>query len=105
MTVGLFASAVLTAGDYHEFCTPAPNYLSKYSSLISNSNHMLEVTKTKMHTITFRMRGYTHIHRVKEVKASIHLLTDGAQKEKAGNNPDRVISEYPDSNFLLTFCT
>lgn len=82
-----------------------------FLTVVRYSHHTFEATKTKVHTTTHsthtHILGLSYLYTHTGVQPSIHPLTDGAQekKEKAGNNPNtlRVISEYPDSNFLLTF--
>lgn len=93
------ASASLTAGVCHVFCTPMPNYRSKYSSLLyhvqtvflkhEDQNKHLHLKYTYTH-LDCHIRTYTHTQKSESIHSSVNSWIPG----KARNNWNalRVIS-------------
>lgn len=76
------ASASLTAGVCHEFCTPMPNYRSKYSSPLydvqtiflkhKNTHHILQHTHVWI---------VTHAHKSESMYSSVSSWSSGKTRE------------------------
>lgn len=92
-------------GDYHDFCTAAPNYPPKIFPTFIFKPYVWSNRNTLTGRMLAQIVAFAHTHGVKSIDSSANRWSSGTEREswKQSKHFLWVILGHPDCNFLLTF--